>query len=137
MVQASIWDRRLRAGIQGIRSVVQRSEEHTSELQSQSNLVCRLLLEKKKKKHRKVRALKRTSPSLAVPHTRVLQLSIALFRSPHDSVRVSARPASTSLRPRTFRIRMSTLCTPLYLTTNRITTYIKSDIDCTIDESPK
>src|SRR2546427_7873517 len=30
--------------------VEQRSEEHTSELQSQSNLVCRLLLEKKKKK---------------------------------------------------------------------------------------
>src|SRR5688572_32081479 len=30
--------------------VADRSEEHTSELQSQSNLVCRLLLEKKKKK---------------------------------------------------------------------------------------
>src|SRR3989475_9544908 len=29
-----------------------RSEEHTSELQSQSNLVCRLLLEKKKNKKR-------------------------------------------------------------------------------------
>src|SRR2546427_6776652 len=29
--------------------VISRSEEHTSELQSQSNLVCRLLLEKKKK----------------------------------------------------------------------------------------
>src|SRR2546430_14458617 len=29
------------------RGVVLRSEEHTSELQSQSNLVCRLLLEKK------------------------------------------------------------------------------------------
>src|SRR2546430_4819851 len=29
-----------------------RSEEHTSELQSQSNLVCRLLLEKKKKMRR-------------------------------------------------------------------------------------
>src|SRR2546430_3983702 len=28
-----------------------RSEEHTSELQSQSNLVCRLLLEKKKQSH--------------------------------------------------------------------------------------
>src|SRR2546427_7576268 len=28
-----------------------RSEEHTSELQSQSNLVCRLLLEKKKNRH--------------------------------------------------------------------------------------
>src|SRR5688572_31010787 len=32
------------------RPVGRRSEEHTSELQSQSNLVCRLLLEKKKKK---------------------------------------------------------------------------------------
>src|SRR2546427_6080277 len=31
------------------RARAQRSEEHTSELQSQSNLVCRLLLEKKKK----------------------------------------------------------------------------------------
>src|SRR5205085_7648333 len=30
------------------RAAVDRSEEHTSELQSQSNLVCRLLLEKKK-----------------------------------------------------------------------------------------
>src|SRR2546427_8361664 len=30
-----------------------RSEEHTSELQSQSNLVCRLLLEKKKKQNKK------------------------------------------------------------------------------------
>src|SRR5438132_9698408 len=29
-----------------------RSEEHTSELQSHSDLVCRLLLEKKKNKHR-------------------------------------------------------------------------------------
>src|SRR5688572_30980495 len=29
--------------------LITRSEEHTSELQSQSNLVCRLLLEKKKK----------------------------------------------------------------------------------------
>src|SRR5688572_31008140 len=32
-----------------------RSEEHTSELQSQSNLVCRLLLEKKKKKEKNIR----------------------------------------------------------------------------------
>src|SRR5947207_11377212 len=31
---------------------LERSEEHTSELQSHSDLVCRLLLEKKKKKHR-------------------------------------------------------------------------------------
>src|SRR2546430_10249829 len=32
----------------GVGHEVRRSEEHTSELQSQSNLVCRLLLEKKK-----------------------------------------------------------------------------------------
>src|SRR2546427_9342167 len=35
----------------GRRVISSRSEEHTSELQSQSNLVCRLLLEKKKKNH--------------------------------------------------------------------------------------
>src|SRR2546430_11554297 len=38
-------------GVSGLASYV-RSEEHTSELQSQSNLVCRLLLEKKKRKIR-------------------------------------------------------------------------------------
>src|SRR5688572_32743112 len=32
-----------------VQHLADRSEEHTSELQSQSNLVCRLLLEKKKK----------------------------------------------------------------------------------------
>src|SRR5690606_41993379 len=34
-----------------IRTVFNRSEEHTSELQSRENLVCRLLLEKKKKQN--------------------------------------------------------------------------------------
>src|SRR5688572_31334293 len=34
------------------RQADKRSEEHTSELQSQSNLVCRLLLEKKNNKHK-------------------------------------------------------------------------------------
>src|SRR5438477_8012416 len=37
-----------------------RSEEHTSELQSHVNLVCRLLLEKKKTNHQ---------PTLSTPHT--------------------------------------------------------------------
>src|SRR5260370_3546350 len=36
-------------GIPGLRKAQARSEEHTSELQSHLNLVCRLLLEKKKK----------------------------------------------------------------------------------------
>src|SRR2546427_4500140 len=39
-----------------------RSEEHTSELQSQSNLVCRLLLEKKKKPPRREHTKTPTPP---------------------------------------------------------------------------
>src|SRR5256886_8329531 len=40
---------RARAAVHRAARQLERSEEHTSELQSQSNLVCRLLLEKKKK----------------------------------------------------------------------------------------
>src|SRR5258706_11754413 len=43
----------LRKAVMGVEILGQeRSEEHTSELQSLTNLVCRLLLEKKKKGHR-------------------------------------------------------------------------------------
>src|SRR5437016_7680962 len=41
--------RRLRRRVRSRRLIARRSEEHTSELQSLTNLVCRLLLEKKKK----------------------------------------------------------------------------------------
>src|ERR1022692_3934768 len=40
-----------------------RSEEHTSELQSPCNLVCRLLLEKKKKNHKRGSEAKHTPPA--------------------------------------------------------------------------
>src|SRR5205085_6468333 len=40
----------LESACDALTTVSRRSEEHTSELQSQSNLVCRLLLEKKKKR---------------------------------------------------------------------------------------
>src|SRR2546430_9908415 len=43
-------DQLLAVGV-GVVLELERSEEHTSELQSQSNLVCRLLLEKKKTKY--------------------------------------------------------------------------------------
>src|SRR2546430_13577941 len=46
-----------------------RSEEHTSELQSQSNLVCRLLLEKKKKKHSSKITTVITDIRLSMPYT--------------------------------------------------------------------
>src|SRR2546430_3284087 len=56
-----------------------RSEEHTSELQSQSNLVCRLLLEKKKKDVG-IHAVTQTlgEQSRAVPHDVLLHVC-ALF----------------------------------------------------------
>src|SRR5688572_32415098 len=41
-----------------------RSEEHTSELQSQSNLVCRLLLEKKKKKYNNRTTIHKITPQV-------------------------------------------------------------------------
>src|SRR2546427_5871984 len=45
------------------KSKAERSEEHTSELQSQSNLVCRLLLEKKKKQRPRGRPQHPHAPS--------------------------------------------------------------------------
>src|SRR2546430_3943247 len=45
--------------------VFARSEEHTSELQSQSNLVCRLLLEKKNESNETLKLLASTK----LPHT--------------------------------------------------------------------
>src|SRR5437016_6705157 len=47
----------LRQARHGVRGRSARSEEHTSELQSLTNLVCRLLLEKKKKKKKQVKGL--------------------------------------------------------------------------------
>src|SRR2546430_10598552 len=50
-----------------------RSEEHTSELQSQSNLVCRLLLEKKKKVRQDPDCTPAQLRTVAAPHVDVLQ----------------------------------------------------------------
>src|SRR2546430_9673427 len=60
---------RLRA--QAARSL-RRSEEHTSELQSQSNLVCRLLLEKKKKTFELSLRISSRSSVVTVPHLRAI-----------------------------------------------------------------
>src|SRR5436309_4817618 len=46
--------RRACASTRSGRVILRRSEEHTSELQSRENLVCRLLLEKKKKKKNRI-----------------------------------------------------------------------------------
>src|SRR5437870_13491581 len=49
--------KRLRGGVERVLPAQNRSEEHTSELQSRGHLVCRLLLEKKKKKSKQINAL--------------------------------------------------------------------------------
>src|SRR5438034_7420258 len=54
--------RTLKAGGADVVLCASRSEEHTSELQSHSDLVCRLLLEKKKKKHTTTRTKNAASP---------------------------------------------------------------------------
>src|SRR5258706_3758190 len=46
LVSSDFWGRRIKHA--GAPFLLERSEEHTSELQSLTNLVCRLLLEKKK-----------------------------------------------------------------------------------------
>src|SRR2546430_12275279 len=67
-----------RCSISGEGSIERRSEEHTSELQSQSNLVCRLLLEKKKKKQHDSREIQsaihptRSTLNTAMPMTSTL-----------------------------------------------------------------
>src|SRR2546425_8723721 len=52
----AVWDRAVRIRVAGEEALGLRSEEHTSELQSLAYLVCRLLLEKKKKENRAARA---------------------------------------------------------------------------------
>src|SRR5437762_4096208 len=49
--------------VRGVREGVDRSEEHTSELQSPMYLVCRLLLEKKKQKNQWRRKQQATFPT--------------------------------------------------------------------------
>src|SRR5256886_5836410 len=61
---------------------LRRSEEHTSELQSQSNLVCRLLLEKKNNSHSSQPAalsVEHTSPAYGSRATLTPASSISCF----------------------------------------------------------
>src|SRR5256886_5228257 len=68
-----------------------RSEEHTSELQSQSNLVCRLLLEKKKMLQPAVRPL-------AQPHLDSLHAD-SLHRLEPSAINVGGRVLVSPARP--------------------------------------
>src|SRR2546427_8163853 len=78
------------------REKYQRSEEHTSELQSQSNLVCRLLLEKKKLPHTAARkhslkSMPTDADKSTLPHRASSRLSLCPRRC-----RQRRRPPSPS-----------------------------------------
>src|SRR5256885_6862701 len=80
-----------------------RSEEHTSELQSPCNLVCRLLLEKKKTHY--------TS-------------STSLCKSPSFSYHLTSQQPSMCVTPRTGKLRSTSLprwCTRLPLNKHALT----------------
>src|SRR5260370_10547092 len=79
-----------------------RSEEHTSELQSHLNLVCRLLLEKKKTKKRPTLRLRRLPPAPALPvyvtPLRVLNpMSSCSMQFTHGRLVVTVSPSSALL----------------------------------------
>src|SRR5206468_2584340 len=63
------------------RALARRSEEHTSELQSRSDIVCRLLLEKKKQKHHPSSLSPNTHVTTPTPPTSTLFPYTTLFRS--------------------------------------------------------
>src|SRR2546426_4701336 len=74
-----------------------RSEEHTSELQSPCNLVCRLLLEKKKNNRNRHREAQRLSPfttwrCLKVRRTALFERFVGFRQVP-----VSAEPVSSQV----------------------------------------
>src|SRR2546427_9635081 len=74
-----------------------RSEEHTSELQSQSNLVCRLLLEKKKKKTTELRELKQEAHFQRLPDLVDTVEALVRFTGNHAARGVTARETTTTI----------------------------------------
>src|SRR5256885_8864625 len=84
-----------------------RSEEHTYELQSHCNLVCRLLLEKKKKKSLVI------SPVRSELRPFVLYRSVTAQTAPASPTRQTARWSTSTTS--TCRSRSSTRCTRIHI----------------------
>src|SRR3989440_1834248 len=82
-----------------------RSEEHTSELQSRSDLVCRLLLEKKKKKTTNALGRTKNKSKVAQAPTTTLDITVAasswlLMHRTGDCASTARRATSTYSTPR-------------------------------------
>src|SRR5256885_5760712 len=78
-----------------------RSEEHTSELQSHCNLVCRLLLEKKKKK---------PGCSISKPDTTITSMQAIRPPIPYPTPTISHNGCFRDSRSRCDDIAVRTLC---------------------------
>src|SRR2546421_7310486 len=76
--------RRLRR-LKGEVNARSRSEEHTSELQSRSDLVCRLLLEKKKKMKRKENLCNRVTNSQIVHNRQSTSPLLPIYVRTHNA----------------------------------------------------
>src|SRR5688572_31145952 len=84
-----------------------RSEEHTSELQSQSNLVCRLLLEKKKKKEKILNIILLLHfLSLMLGSILVLMLPLPVWLTPDVRIKKSVLKCNWIISSRLARCKM-------------------------------
>src|SRR2546430_2673313 len=90
-----------------IRARPSRSEEHTSELQSQSNLVCRLLLEKKKKfTRRQVAIQNRVASNIGISQSTFSVKVLNLFTHSRQKTNKRKSKHSAMLRNKETRHRM-------------------------------
>src|SRR2546430_6745727 len=81
-----------------------RSEEHTSELQSQSNIVCRLLLEKKKQslliRSSKLQSHRNRAPAIPRPLlTTDISLTLGSLRTAHLNISLPSSGVHTATYP--------------------------------------
>src|SRR2546421_6062381 len=79
-------------------SMRSRSEEHTSELQSRSDLVCRLLLEKKKNKTCAL-LIDPKSPHLNTTHDQISYDVFALKKTNYDRSVLNSAPCRPTITP--------------------------------------
>src|SRR2546430_10927664 len=95
--EAGALERVVRRSVEIKAEVVARSEEHTSELQSQSNLGCRLLLEKKETRRlRPAIGFAASAPAVRVRESNIVQRISAMCRLMHPACVHHQR---TDLRP--------------------------------------
>src|SRR2546430_1514807 len=117
----------------GLRVLRARSEEHTSELQSQSNLVCRLLLEKKNSMQISISSLQTHNVSRC-GRSRHLARKLSLRRkrsSPHDVEMAATETITSIILIKLIRVSLGTVRHP-----RRFKLFV-IDIQITLKQMPR